>query len=95
MLALAVRYGEGPQVFRISCIARLALSRMVAIEVRVFWGCIEGRGEDIDAASSKSWGRFYGAEGSTDAFELLFANLPASSVNCDTRSGLTEVGITL
>lgn len=75
VLAPAVRYGKGPQVSGVSRAARLALSRMVAIEVRVFRSRIKGRGEDVGAASPESWGGFYVAEGPTDGLELLFANL--------------------
>jgi hypothetical protein len=75
VLAPAVRYGKGPQVSGVSRAARLALSRMVAIEVRVFRSRIKGRGEDVGAASPEPWGGFYVAEGPTDGLELLFANL--------------------
>lgn len=51
------------------------MSRMVAIEVRVFRSRIKGRGEDVGAASPEPWGGFYVAEGPTDGLELLFANL--------------------
>lgn len=66
---------QGPSGLRVSRAARFALSRMVAIEVRVFRSRIKGRGEDVGAASPESWGGFYVAEGPTDGLELLFANL--------------------
>jgi hypothetical protein len=75
MLAATVGYGQRAQVFGVSCTARVALSRMVAVEVCVFGGGVKGRREDIGAASAQSWGRFYVAEGAIDGLELLFANL--------------------
>jgi hypothetical protein len=70
MLAAAVGDSEGPQVVGVSGAARL-----FAVEVCVLGSGVEGRGEDLGAASAESWGRFDIAEGATDGLELLLANL--------------------
>lgn len=70
VLAAAIRDSKRPQVIRVSGAARL-----VAVEVRVLGRGVEGRGEDLSAASAEAWGRFDIAEGATDGLELLLAHL--------------------
>lgn len=78
----AVCQGQASEVIWISGAARLSLSRMFSVEVRVFGCRIEGRGEDVGAASAQARCLVYIAEGTPDCLELLLADLDDTSIEC-------------